>query len=910
MRLPALVLSLSALVISSCNRFESCDDPPCFTKDLYVHETGTTTDDTNAQPDDTSVQPDDTSVQPDDTGVEPDDSGEFPSGGDMDQPGDYTTFSATDEYVDLSDASGDEVNQDMDFYVVVVNSTEEEGGYRLHYAPKLSGDTGGEQGPPPLLRAPEIEDELRLPPQPHVYTPANPPPAPPLNVNDIGARESEFHVRDSVEDDKSYTVVTATLWALGDSVAIYVDNDHPIDWDVDCDGIIDVPDQFDAYGFDNCDLQTVADIVDTNIIVNLRDLFGEESDINADSRVSVVITPVLNNMPLTHTDEDEWGQVVGSYADPEVDLNDFNYTSNPGSDEQEVIYVFAPDPYGFYNPFNPTTVDEFTSMSLSSEIARSFLKLVLYNYRVLEAEDGEPEELWLTEAMAAVGADICGFGAIYYDDAWTYMDAPYLYSLTVFEDDSIVSTEPKGAQYLFMRWLVDVFGTDILSGLTQTTEVGTDNVTDVVSDYTFEELVMLWHVALLSSGVTNDAGDALVDPTVFPPYAEATFHSAPDTAPSTPTPGVFYGANGYQTGFNPRGINKWMEEGTTADPEENEANRVVTEGTDHHTFTPGYEYYGFNAAGYGTSVTRLTRIDYDEAKLEIQSGGAELSGVVIRWNDLGDDTLAVENIYSPLSSDNLTLPSLPDDGGQIQAIGDISPDVSITIIDEQSSATSTAAIGDIDRWLLDLTDRTNGEVIELGVWIDRRFEDANGEASPYDPWLAIVVEGVLPQPTVAAYNSSSCSTSNWTWSYPNKVLSYVSAQEYLVPSLGVGEFVGCTTGDQPLDCSLDWDGDGIADVDEPRPETFMEQVWVAQCSADPTITDEQAFSTEQVDQDELDEDELVSRSLTENIGGTSGPEGEEALLETTVLGGQQYVIVVSGGGDTGTYELSIRQTNY
>ena len=90
MRLPALVLSLSALVISSCNRFESCDDPPCFTKDLYLHETDAPTDDTN-------VQPDDTTVQPDDSGVEPDDSGEFPSGGDMDQPGDYATFSATDE---------------------------------------------------------------------------------------------------------------------------------------------------------------------------------------------------------------------------------------------------------------------------------------------------------------------------------------------------------------------------------------------------------------------------------------------------------------------------------------------------------------------------------------------------------------------------------------------------------------------------------------------------------------------------------------------------------------------------------------------------------------------------------------------------------------------------------------------
>jgi hypothetical protein len=387
--------------------------------------------------------------------------------------------------------------------------------------------------------------------------------------------------------------------------------------------------------------------------------------------------------------------------------------------------------------------------------------------------------------------------------------------------------------------------------------------------------------------------------------------SAPDQAPATPTPGVFYGANGYQTGFNPRGVNRWMEYGTTADPEENEGNRVVTEGTDHHTFTPGYEYYGFNAAGYGSSATRLTRIDYDSSYLEIQSEGAELSGVVIRWNDLGDDHLAVENIYSPLSSDNLALPVLPSDGTQIQAIGDISPDVSITTIDELSSATSTSAVADLDRWLLDLTDRTNGEVIDLGVWIDRRFSDGNGEAGPYDPWIAIIPVGQLPQPTVAVYNDSSCAESPWVWSYPNKVLSYVYAQEYLVTGLGAeAGFAACNTGDQALTCDEDWDGDGIADVDEPRPTTFMEQVWTSQCSTDPNLTVDNAFSLEFVDQDEVDEDELVSRSLTDNVGGTSGPEGEEALLEATVIGGQQYIIVVSGGGDTGTYELSIRQTNY
>ncbi len=109
---------------------------------------------------------------------------------------------------------------------------------------------------------------------------------------------------------------------------------------------------------------------------------------------------------------------------------------------------------------------------------------------------------------------------------------------------------------------------------------------------------------------------------------------------------------------------------------------------------------------------------------------------------------------------------------------------------------------------------------------------------------------------------------------------------------------------------MDWDGDGVLDSDENKPASFMEQVWEHQCSLDPNLTEGSAFSLDYIDGYELDEDETPGFSAILNIGGHSGPEGEEALLTTSVLGGQQYIVVVSGGGDSGTYELSLRQTNY
>ena len=69
------------------------------------------------------------------------------------------------------------------------------------------------------------------------------------------------------------------------------------------------------------------------------------------------------------------------------------------------------------------------------------------------------------------------------------------------------------------------------------------------------------------------------------------------------------------------------------------------------------------------------------------------------------------------------------------------------------------------------------------------------------------------------------------------------------------------------------------------------------------------YSADWVDQDELDDDDQFSYSYIYNVGGQSGEEGEEALLYATLEGGKQYILVVSGGDDTGTYEITMQQLN-
>ena len=429
----------------------------------------------------------------------------------FDDPGDVVDYQDVDGVanIDLSDASGDS-NQDQEFYMVVVNTTDSEVGYQLRYYDAAQA----ERPAPPSTDGATLRPRPTRSPMPRGPI-ATPPPPPSLSAGDIGETYDEFLVRTDLEDTDQYTPVRATLWALGDNVAIWVDDDVPIDYDEDCDGVVDVAASRDANGFDNCDLADVAEIIDTNIIPNIETLYGEVSDINGDGRVSVVITPELNRITLSSSDESEYTRVLPSYAEPNVDLSDWDYDSNPGSDEQEVIYVFAPDPHQHYNQNVAPTVEAYTGYQLAAEVARSFTALVSYNqhYIIPESEEegtGLTEEDWVVDILGTFAAEYCGFGANYYTDAWEYLDAPHRFPLSSGADPGSLAAVSRGAPYLFGMYLYDWAesqesggGAGLMSTIAQSETVGSDGLDTSLTSYdgTLVGALVRWQVALLTTGV-------------------------------------------------------------------------------------------------------------------------------------------------------------------------------------------------------------------------------------------------------------------------------------------------------------------------------------------------------------------------------------------------------------------------
>lgn len=901
----------------------------------------------------------------------------------FEDPGDVVPFEDEEgtALVDLSDETGDESNKDNEFLLVLINTSSSSYGYELRYteAPEDDDTGGGAEGPAGPLASPSpavaqplspYRQRLRDARREGRLAAATPPPTPPpaFGTSDIGEARQQFQVRDSIDDEDSTEPVDATLWAVGSYVNIWVDDGWPIDFDADCDGTPERIHPAGAFGFDNCDLALIADAIDANIHPTMASIFGEVPDVNGDGKVTVVITPNLNQMTTFLDEEDDsYGEVVRSYVDPEVDLTDFDASDNPNSNEQEVIFVFAPDESGAVNPGARTSVDSYTEVELLAEVARGYQRLISYKYHVIDTGSEDGETTWVQEGLSALAADLTGFGSVYYDDVWDYLDAPHITPLVDESDLEVINTDQWGAQYLFFRWLYEhagdlatlgqeddeggggadtggsgLTGNELVAQLVQSSDTGTDNITSVTG-LSMEELVLYWQVSMAVAGRENAAGDPLVDEGDWPPYDDATFVTAPTESPSA---GDLYGANGYQQGVNLAGINLFMEGGFSSDgSEENETRRVTTSGLDLSTMVTGFNYFGYVEANYATQVTRLSDIPYDSGALLIDALGTGFMGVIVRLEDPVSPDYIVENIFSSTDATDIPLQSLPADGTPIRALGAIQ-DKGASFIRGTGDSEELVPVYDTDRFLLDLSDRAPTDTVKVSVHLERRYVDRNGTVGPSDPWLSVVPKSLVPHPTISTINSASCSGHPITFAYPSSVIEYLYYQLFLSSDAvgtdfeeddeeedsggeaggegdggedgegeGAQDFDPCGTiveddsgTPATLDCTSDFDLDGVADENEALPTTFLQQVQVMQCSAygRGNFT---AVGSEIIDFDHTDEDEESYYDRAANLGGLFGDDGEEAYLEMSLEGGAEYLVIVGAGDDTGPYELTIQQVD-
>jgi hypothetical protein len=236
--------------------------------------------------------------------------------------------------------------------------------------------------------------------------------------------------------------------------------------------------------------EEIGQTFDASIYAIDRNAFGNESDINGDGKVAILMTEEVNDLPK------DPGTFILGFLNP-LDLLPVFGVANA----MEIFYTMVPDQsYGGVN------WKERSIASIKSTLAHEFQHMIMFNYRVLVYGKGYlwnyMEELWINEALSHIAEDLNGYEADNIARANLFLDNTGNTKLTFLNDDNLAN---RGAVYLFLRYLGDQFGESIFRSLVQTKEMGVENV-EGVTGLNFLELFADWSAALYLSGrgITSD----------------------------------------------------------------------------------------------------------------------------------------------------------------------------------------------------------------------------------------------------------------------------------------------------------------------------------------------------------------------------------------------------------------------
>ena len=306
-----------------------------------------------------------------------------------------------------------------------------------------------------------------------------------------------------------FATVTATARYVGERAALFVDSEAP------------------AGGYTQLDLKTFSDQIDDVIWPVVTAEFGVPSDLDGNDRIVILFTPQVNAL----TPRGATGFVGGFFFGLDLLLGE------EGSNGGEVFYALAPDPNGvFSDPRPKSSLTEITPAVLAHE----FQHMVNFNQRVLERGAPANEAVWLSEGLAQFAEELV---ARAYEDAQDdvnvelfragvrtrarrYLTEPDNVSLIIASGRG--SLAERGAGYLYVAYLTDRFGGDLVGRLVRTTRTGVENV-EAETGVNWADGLSDWWGAIVLDGPGPESGALTYPSTDLGGFLEDPF-------PLQPTP--------------------------------------------------------------------------------------------------------------------------------------------------------------------------------------------------------------------------------------------------------------------------------------------------------------------------------------------------------------------------------------
>jgi len=294
-------------------------------------------------------------------------------------------------------------------------------------------------------------------------------------------------------DCSSTVSVTASAEVVGEHSAIYLDQAAPA-----------------IGGFTSLDLQQLAAQFDT-VLYPLDTLaFGAPSDIDGNGVVIILLTPRVN--ALVGRPDCQSSFVTGFFL-----ANDLAPATRAAYNNGEVFYAMVPDPNGTVSCLHPATQ---VRQLIAPTFIHEFQHMISFNQHVL-VRRGPIETLWLNEAMSHLAEEMGGrhYDSLALDTAtaarflFGNLYNAYLYLLNPAANAVITTTgtdglEQRGAQWLFLRYLVDQYGAATTRRLEQTALTGDANVVVAAGNTSFARLLGCWALALYVSDLPSFTPEA------------------------------------------------------------------------------------------------------------------------------------------------------------------------------------------------------------------------------------------------------------------------------------------------------------------------------------------------------------------------------------------------------------------
>jgi len=251
-----------------------------------------------------------------------------------------------------------------------------------------------------------------------------------------------FYV-DASYDAMGRSQLTATLRAIGQNIYFYVEDDY---WNQ-----LTGPNKV----FLRTNLENLASEFDQVIYPRERAVFGSEWNpgIDNDQKITVLVTQLVSQA----------GGYINTY-------DEYPRSQVSASNQREMIYL---------NTLSATNSNN------KAYLAHEFQHLItFYQKTVLYSLE---EEVWLNEARSEYAPTVCGYNDVYTGSYLanrvdTFLDSPSD-SLTEWKNKS----EDYGVVNLFLHYLVDHYGQEILTQMILNNKVGMASINQALTDLGYSE---------------------------------------------------------------------------------------------------------------------------------------------------------------------------------------------------------------------------------------------------------------------------------------------------------------------------------------------------------------------------------------------------------------------------------------